>query len=147
MSNNVPDIRPAPGGPRPLDKALFAALQDYNTSFHLVPLPTASSFSKHEDRASAFSQPYVKGKGKKGKGKGKDSSGSNFAPRGMLGCIGKDAKGRALCFDYNLGSCKRAPAGGTCPKGRHVCFKAKCQKVRAFKDAHASELPDHSNKE
>ena len=39
MAHNVVDIRPDANDERPLDKALHEALKDYNTAFHLMPLP------------------------------------------------------------------------------------------------------------
>ena len=39
MSQDTPDIRPQPGGIRPLDAALEKALNDYHTAFCLMPMP------------------------------------------------------------------------------------------------------------
>lgn len=64
-----------------------------------------------------------------------------MAPRGMTGCVGRDAKNRPICFDFNLSECKHAAAGAACRKGRHVCFKAGCFKTHSFAVAHASEMP------
>ena len=144
LSQRVQDIRPRPDGSRPLDEELVNALQNYNTTFHLLPLPKASvpevvaatsNKSKSEGYVSNYNEaPAWKGKGKgKARGKGK---GSNSAPRGMVGCVGRDGKNRPICFDFNLSSCSAAPAGGACPKGRHVCFKAGCFKTHSYASAH-----------
>ncbi len=77
----------------------------------------------------------------KGKGKRKKGSGSGMAPRGTIGCVRCDPKDRNLCFDYNLSSCTNAPGGGACAKGRHVCFKAGCQKVHQVCKAHPADMP------
>lgn len=115
-SQNVQDIRANAAGVKPLDDMLERALADYNTAFHLMPLPAFSSSSHPYPRASS--------KGKKGKGKGKFSvKGAGVAPRGFVGRVGRDNKGRNLCFDWNIKGCDKAPAGGECENGRHNCFK------------------------
>jgi hypothetical protein len=81
------------------------------------------------DDASQFRR--TKGKSK-GKQKGKGDGGSNSAAEGMVGCVGRDGNNRAICFNYNWGTCDKAPAGGSCSKGRHVCFKAGCFKVHPY---------------
>ena len=78
--------------------------------------------------------------GKKGKSKGK-AQGSSVAPRGIKGAVGRDNKGRSLCFNFNLSECPDAPVGGACRRGRHVCFKANCFKPHAFCSAHPDEMP------
>eukprot|EP00435_Cladocopium_sp_Y103_P063137 s464_g24.t1 len=146
MSQNVDDIKQQPDGSRPLDKALMEALSDYNVTFHLLPLPlpSSSSYAPVRNRDQQFESGY-KGKagsfGKKGKGKAKGAQGSSVAPRGIKGAVGRDGKGRAICFNYNLGECNDAPVGGACRRGRHVCFKANCFKTHAFSVAHADEMP------
>lgn len=145
MAQHCADIRPQ-GNVRPLDAMLDEALRDYNTSFHLLPLPKETFVANARFRAEhaerpASSQPAMgKGKGK-GKAKSGKGSGASAAPRGMIGCVGRDPKNRPLCFDWNLGSCPHAPAGAACPKGRHVCFKAGCFKPHAYHVAHADEMP------
>lgn len=149
LAQHVADIRPI-GNVKPLDAALGDALRDYNTAFHLLPLPksfgrldqpTGAPASSSEPYPTAFvSRPKGKGKTRGAKGKVQLSAayGSTAAPRGYPGCVGKDGKGRPICFDYNLNDCDRAAAGGTCPKGRHVCFLGGCFKVHAYKDAHGA---------
>ena len=137
LGQNVPDPRPTPGGPRPLDTALMTALQDYKTSFHLMPLP--KSFSSNWNQSTppgqdAGGNPKGKGKGKKGKSKG-----SFAAPKGFPDCVGRDSKGRPLCFNFNLGRCNQAAVGSACSRGRHMCFKANCFKPHAYIDEHKTE--------
>ena len=152
MAHNVTDIRPDEFGTRPLDTLLIDAMKDYNTTFHLLPLPKSAPADTYThpqrfDRAPAAGSSNYGGnpwqsanqpsKGKsKGKGKGK---GSNSAPRGFPGCVGRDGKNRPICFDFNVGECQRAPAGGTCNKGRHVCFKAGCFKTHSYKTVHGAD--------
>ena len=147
LAQEVPSIRPDANNIRPLDDALQHVLQNYNVAFHLVPLPkmvakedTSSSFRRSE------TEPYPTKGGYKGQRKGKGnkggkSSGSNAAPKGFHGCVGRDAKNRPICFDYNISGCSKAPAGGSCPKGRHVCFRGGCFKTHAFREAHSNDMP------
>ena len=143
LSKNVSDIRPLPGAPRPLDKALDEALKDYNTVFHLLPMLKASANQSDLRYGPDRNNQALRDEPPKGKGKGKHKkgSGSGIAPRGLIGCVGRDARGRNLCFDYNLSSCSKAADGATCPKGRHVCFKAGCHKVHQYCKEHAAEMP------
>jgi hypothetical protein len=82
------------------------------------------------------------GSNKKGKGKAKGTNqGSSYAPRGIKGAVGRDARGRPICFNFNLSECQEAAAGASCKKGKHVCFKANSFKPHAFSSAHAEEMP------
>lgn len=118
------------------------ALKDYSTAFCLMPLPKESSYQpwRQQDDSGKGRKGPKGGGGGKSDSKGKQK-GSNVAPRGMVGCVGRDAKGRPICFDYNLSECKHAAAGAACRKGRHVCFKAGCHKTHSFATAHSSEMP------
>lgn len=143
LAHNVADIRPDANNVRPLDAALEDALKDYNTTFHLLPLPKAQTVEPAARKN--VSEPYPTYSGYKGRGKGKHGKsgkpfGSNAAPKGYSGCVGRDGKNRPLCFDFNLSQCNKAPTGGACPKGRHVCFKAGCFKAHSFKDGHPDEM-------
>ena len=138
LSKNVLDIRPLPGAAKPLDAALDDALKDYdNAVFHLLPMLKASSHVSENRYGPDGNSTSLRDENSKSKGKGKNKKGfgSGLAPRGLVGCVGRDPKGRNLFFDYNLSSCSKAPDGATCPKGRDVCFKAGCHKV------HAAEMP------
>ena len=147
LSQNVEDIRPNGAGEKPLDKALQEALSDYNVAFHLLPLPVNNANSYAPLRTKDASQPhdnFSKGSFQHRKGKGKNKSqskGSSVAPRGIQGAVGRDSRGRPICFNYNLSSCDQAPAGGSCSRGRHVCFKANCFKNHQFSVAHKDEMP------
>ena len=142
MAQNSRSIRADAAGKRPLDGMLMEALRDYNTSFHLVPLPKEPWHGK-ADPERPRSEAYFQAAATKGKGKGKSKkgSGSTVAPKGLKGCVGRDPKNRPICFNYNLNRCDNAPAGGACNRGRHICFKAGCHKTHAFKDAHAEDAP------
>ena len=152
MSQTVSDIRPDANGLKPLDKAIHEALMDYNVTFHMLPLPqtSASAYApvrhredQQRDQGSGWRDSGYKGNqaSRKGKGKNKGGGGSSFAPRGIQGAVGRDAKGRPICFNYNLSECPDAAAGAACKKGRHVCFKANCFKPHQFSVAHPNEMP------
>ena len=126
--------------------------QTYNVTFHMLPLPqtSASAYApvrhredQQKDQGSGWRDSGYKGNqaSRKGKGKNKGGGGSSFAPRGIQGAVGRDAKGRPICFNYNLSDCPDAAAGATCKKGRHVCFKANCFKPHQFSVAHPNEMP------
>ena len=152
LMHHATTFRQDANGDRPLDNLLGDALGDYQTSFHLLPLPKLSAAetayhpkgnkTDYADRGSSAPSGGNYGKGKqRSKGKGK---GSNQAPNTFIGCTGKDGKNRPICFDFNLSECQKAAPGGTCNKGRHVCFKAGCFKLHAFKTAHPDEAPKQS---
>ena len=113
-----------------------------------MPLPSITSAPARANQgtdsvpaSSNWQRPNYKGK--KGKGKGKQfAKGAGVAPQGFVGCVGRDQKGRNLCFDWNSKGCDKAPAGGACDNGRHCCFKLNCYKPHAFHVAHASEMPN-----
>ena len=149
MSQNVADIRPLADGSKPLDGAILAALQDYSVAFHMVPLPAGAPSSsygpwkKQEPEGEGSKQ--TKGKPyQKGKGKSKSKGGSARAPSGFPGCVGRDSKGRNLCFNFNLNKCDQAPPGGSCSRGRHCCFKLNCYKPHRYCEAHKSEMPSQT---
>eukprot|EP00435_Cladocopium_sp_Y103_P051098 s740_g15.t1 len=130
-------------------KYIVGALRDYTVAFHLVPLPkfamrddAAPSNSTRRNASEPYSNSFQKGKGKGKSGKTGKSSGSNAAPKGYQGCVGRDAENRPICFDYNISGCNKAPPGGTCAKGRHVCFRGGCFKTHAFKEAHGQDMPE-----
>ena len=150
LSQTVRNIRPDANEVRPLDAALLDSLQDYSVAFHLVPLPASSSSSGansggygpaktyNDDSGGQKGRPYGKSRGKGKKGTG----GSAQAPKAYKGCVGRDNRNRPLCFNWNLGTCDKAPAGGSCDKGRHACFKLGCFKPHRFCEVHKADMPN-----
>ena len=131
-----------------LNRGLDEAHSDYDVTFHLLPLPLSVSNAYapvcNRDLQTGREDCGFKGFNSNRKGKGKSKSnqqGSSPAPRGIKGAVGRDNRGRTLCFNYNLSECPDAPIGGTCRKGRHVCFKANCLKAHPFCTAHKDEMP------
>lgn len=121
-----------------LDTELMKALESYQVSFALLPLPTAvvkkpgkgPQGDKDTDKHRVYHDQFDK-KGKKGKGKGKNSQ---KIPYGIskLGGVGRTPDNQNICFRYNLEGCKEAADGASCNKGQHVC--AKCFGPHSIKD-------------
>ena len=119
-------IRPkrAADGTLPLDTALSRALESYQVSFALLPLPAAKKVEKPPKPPKIRTQFWAKpGKGKGG-GKSKSGKGQKL-PFGIvkLGGVGRTPDGKNLCFKYNLESCSEASDGAACTKGEHLCAK------------------------
>lgn len=122
-------------GVKPLDKALIEALQSYEVSFALIPLPTKQASnpkqsSEHAQKAPGKPKQKLVGNkfahGKKPKGKGKGGQKSKWEPKTPLaireaGGTAMTPEGEPLCFSYSLSSCKHAADGGKCMKGLHLC--------------------------
>lgn len=124
-------------GDLPLDVHLMRALESYQVSFALLPLPQSKKPNpkgdkeKDKGKDKIYNQWDKKQKGdKKGKGKGKGQR----LPYGIikLGGTGRTPDGANLCFKYNLEGCSDGADGGECPKGKHVC--AKCFGAHSIKD-------------
>ena len=72
------------------------------------------------------------GKGAGGPGAGNGTRGFNM-PRELVGGVPRDEAGEPLCFDFNMGhGCDKAPPGGKCSKGKHLCCVPGCFKAHAF---------------
>ena len=113
----------------PLDTALTRALESYQVSFALLPLP----HDKDKDKDKVYNVWDKRHKGGKGKGKGKGVKGQKLSYGIVkLGGTGRTPDGENLCFKYNLDGCEDAADGAACPKGKHVC--AKCFGTHGIKD-------------
>ena len=82
-----------------------------------------------------------KGKDKAGKGKGKDKGKDPQLKLPIAlrfpGVNPNDGDGNPICYAYNLpGGCDKAPPGGRCPKGRHVCMLSSCRQAHAYVGNH-----------
>ena len=145
VCQNVSDIRPTATGELPLDTAIMNGLNQYSAAFHCFRCPRSLTMRPAVSRERLADPHGVTKSTKKGKGKGsKRSKGTSFAPKVLTGCSGRDAKGRCICFDYNINGCPHAPAGGACRKGRHICAKVGCNKVHAFFEVHKDDKPSDS---
>ena len=133
--------RRLPSGQLQMDTALIQALESYEVSFHLVPLPKTKVADNKpgpsqqqygpQPASSSWQQkqptPYYKGGGK-GKTKGKGKKAPNILPKELQnkGCVNQDDHGRRFCFNFNLGRCQDAANGAECSKGFHLCMKKGC---------------------
>ena len=109
-------IRPkrASDGSLLLDTALIRALESYQVSFALLPLPQTK-------KPAPKVNPPIKIKGqhwdKRQKGKRHGKGGKS----GKLGGTGKTPDGKNVCYKYNVEGCSEAADGASCSKGEHVC--------------------------
>ena len=103
-----------------MDGALTRALESYEVSFALLPLPARSTESKAKPEGrtkshAARPEPYTT----KGAGKGKGKQGRKGTkpffkvPQAIHAAGGKGATtdGRPICYNYNLEGCSAAAAG------------------------------------
>ena len=119
-----------------LDSQLMKALESYQVSFAVLPLPqqrkAAPSAASPKPKAAVKTPQF----NKTPKGKGK-SKGSNKGPRVpyqiiQAGGVGKTPDGSNICFTYNIEGCDDASDGSTCKRGKHCC--AKCFGNHSLKD-------------
>ena len=119
-----------------LDSQLMKALESYQVSFALLPLPqqrkAAPSAASPKPKAAVKTPQF----NKTPKGKGK-SKGSNKGPRVpyqiiQAGGVGKTPDGSNICSKYNIEGCDDASDGSTCKRGKHCC--AKCFGNHSLKD-------------
>ena len=137
MAEHCPDLRHPDRDAYPLQKLMADMSTNFEVMIHAQPLPRpASSSSGNRDSSSARVAPYQKTQQKKdGKGKSKGKTRGPPMPRELVGNPTKDAKGRNICFAYNLpGGCNGAPPGEMCPRGAHVCIKAGCHQLHSFQN-------------
>lgn len=131
-------------GQLPLDTELLSALQSYEVSFTLIPLPAKARPEpkktqpwSYQDRESPYGKGRKgeKGKPSKGTSKGKGKTGTESRIPAAIrtgGGTSHTPAGLRICYDYSLSACAHAADGAECPKGVHVC--AKCFGPHPFKD-------------
>ena len=124
-------VRRLPSGQPQMDTALIQALESYEVSFHLVPLPktkvadTKAGPSQQQygpqPASSSWQQkqstPYYKGGGK-GKTKGKGKKTPNILPKELQnkGCVNQDEHGCSFCFNLNWAGAKTQPMAPSAAK-------------------------------
>lgn len=127
-------------GAYPLDDALMRALESYQVSFVLLPLPAKQQGKGHPAATADHKRPTA------ARSKGNRKGSFRMAPYGQKGGQGKSTQrvpaeiraaggtatspdGQPVCFDYSLGKCSEKVADGSrCRKGFHIC--AICYKPR-----------------
>ena len=133
-------VRRAADNTLPMDTAIMTAVSSYEVGFHLMPLPKKTEKPQPSQpsgsnpgtwqpgKRNIQSSPYGKGQGKFGKGKTKSKKVMSMVPKELQGRdnVSVDPHGRRLCFDFNLGRCSKAPNGGECDRGFHLCMRRGC---------------------
>jgi hypothetical protein len=114
----------------PLDPHIEKLYTDVSVTYYMLPIPSSQSSSssdktdkKRQDAAPKAAAPpnkFLKG-GTKGKGKGKKRE---PIPQALKGMHSRTPQGDAICFGYNLGTCKQ---GSSCQR-KHVCAVPGCYK-------------------
>ena len=128
------DLRENETGQMPVDVAMEKFYQSPAVTFHLLPLPYASSAPANKRKAETSSQDHVAAssapppkkftkKGKKGGGKGRGN-----LPTGLHGYTGMNKNKQRICYNYNLAhgcSNQTEQHGNTtkCQRGVHQCIK------------------------
>ena len=115
----------------PLDPHIEKLYTDVSVTYYMLPIPTSSQSSSSSDKtdkkrpeaapkAAAPANKFLKS-GTKGKGKGKKRE---PVPQALKGMHSRTPQGDAICFGYNLGTCKH---GSSCQR-KHVCAVPGCYK-------------------
>ena len=114
----------------PLDPHIEKLYADVSVTYYMLPIPSSQSSSSSEKtdkkrqdvapKAATTPNKFLKG-GTKGKGKGKKRE---PIPQALKGMHSRTPQGDAICFGYNLGTCKQ---GSTCQR-KHVCAVPGCYK-------------------
>ena len=116
----------------PLDPLIEKFETDMSITYYMLPIPTSqsqsSSASDKTDKKRVEPAPKVAGTpnkfqkgGAKGRGKGKKRE---PVPQALKGMHSRTPQGDAICFGYNLGTCKQ----GTACTRKHVCAVPECYK-------------------
>jgi hypothetical protein len=141
-------------GVLPAEAAVDALFHDPRIAFFMLPLPAVNrsspkrAFEGTGDAARSTAQPKpARARRRKGD-RDKAEPVKKAAPQGAksgwkpdvvvlpkaLEGMWKHHKGQPFCFQFNLGNCPLAPAGGTCAKGVHKCMHPKCGLDHSVKD-------------
>ena len=128
------DLRETESGQMPVDLALEKFYQSPAVTFHLLPLPCATSSApakrKHEavtpdavHAPSSSTQKKFSKKGKKGGGKGRGNM-----PSGLHGFTGMNKQKQRICYNFNLAhGCSNQTEQhngiAKCQRGVHQCIK------------------------
>ena len=120
-------------GVLPLDQAFRDHYSSAQVVFHMLAVPVSKRGKGHTQQSSSSDEGH-KEKKKKAKKVKKTEKGDKVkrqptVPEVLRGHTGTDAKGRRICFNYNLPHGCKLPTKGTppkCSRGLHVCIKRNC---------------------
>jgi len=138
IAEQVKSVRREADGTLPLDAALKSIVLDPSVSFHLLPLALERKETPPPPDGGAYKRTFDQMRGHKGKGKGKQDrswkgSKGPRAPKELIGKAWTTARGKRLCWDFNLAKgCDGAKPGQACSKGLHLCAEPGCQKPHSL---------------
>eukprot|EP00971_Amphidinium_carterae_P329037 6461278-Amphidinium_carterae.1 len=117
-------LQPDAMGKRPVDTAMEEVLVDPAFRLLLLPLPQVGQLGKRSAVASGHDEVEASLPKKVKRAAVKPKAAPRQAPRLPPGLEGASTSkdGAAICFAYNLGTCKAQSQKG-CPRGKHVCTK------------------------
>jgi len=152
-------VRPTADGAMPVDVSIRRLIYDPAVRLLLMPLPASaparsqnssgneSADSKAQKRVRQLEQEVAnlkrakadgggRGSGGSGRGKGggKQTKKEGKMPTELLGKASRTRGGEPICFNFNLGGCDKAPPGGRCSRGLHVCAEPGCEKPGPVRD-------------
>eukprot|EP00435_Cladocopium_sp_Y103_P021216 s3838_g5.t1 len=128
-------LKVTPMAGKPLDPLIEKLENDVSVTYFMLPMSSHSSSSgaftdkdksdKRKPETAVADRPQQNKfqKGAKGKGKSKGKK-REPVPQALKGMHSRTPQGDAICFGYNLGTCKQ---GSACPR-KHVCAVPGCYK-------------------
>jgi len=125
------------GAGKPLDALIERLESDMTVTYFMLPIPAghgqSGSSTDKGDKDKKRPEPSADAKGNakyqkgasKGANKGTKGKKREPVPQSLKGMHSRTPQGDAICFGYNLGSCKQ---GSSCPR-KHVCAVPGCYKA------------------
>lgn len=128
------------GAGKPLDALIERLESDMTVTYFMLPIPAghgqSGSSTDKGDKDKKRPEPSAGAKGNanqnkfqkgasKGANKGTKGKRRDPVPQSLKGMHSRTPQGDAICFGYNLGSCKQ---GSSCPR-KHVCAVPGCYKA------------------
>ena len=128
------------GAVKPLDALIERLESDMTVTYFMLPIPAghgqSGSGTDKGDKDKKRPEPSAGAKGNanqnkfqkgasKGANKGTKGKRRDPVPQSLKGMHSRTPQGDAICFGYNLGSCKQ---GSSCPR-KHVCAVPGCYKA------------------
>jgi hypothetical protein len=128
------------GAGKPLDALIERLESDMTVTYFMLPIPAghgqSGSSTDKGDKDKKRPEPSAGAKGNanqnkfqkgasKGANKGTKGKRRDPVPQSLKGMHSRTPQGDAICFGYNLGSCKQ---GSSCPR-KHVCAVPGCYKT------------------
>ncbi len=142
LAREVHSVRPDAHGAKPLDLAIEKLQSDPRIVVHLMPQPLARSSASVTEKPYKPDKPGPKKKIRPGK-RGRTPPN---VPEELKDAYQQTAKGKPICWAYNLsGGCSSSTGGQppSCNRGAHVC--AFCRKIgRGMQNCRNAKKPADS---